>query len=148
MSKLKIDLIAENLISIYPVLYKSISKPLRMQTSITPAGMFVLGILKRDGTHSMSDIGKCLSMPKPHVSVIIDKLIDEGYVIRQNDPKDRRIINISLTDKGLIDFKAINHAVSETLQRKLLLLSEEELEQLSIAALQVKEILITILAKE
>ena len=148
MSKLKIDLIAENLISIYPVLYKSISKPLRMVTSITPAGMFVLGILKRDGTHSMSDIGKCLSMPKPHVSVIIDKLIDEGYVIRQNDPKDRRIINISLTDEGLIDFKTINHAVSETLQGKLLLLSEMELEQLAIAALQVKEILITILTKE
>jgi DNA-binding MarR family transcriptional regulator len=148
MPNIKIDLIAENLISIYPVLYKSISKPLRMQTSITPAGMFVLGILKRDGMHSMSAIGKCLSMPKPHVSVIIDKLIDEGYVIRQNDPNDRRIINISLTDKGLIDFKAINHAVSETLRVKLLLLSEEELEQLSAAALQVKEILITILGKE
>jgi len=148
MTQLKIDLIAENLITIHPLLYKSISKPLRNQSSITPGGMFVMGTLKRHGTLSMSDIGKCLAMPKPHVTVIVDKLIEEGYVERQSDPKDRRIVNILITEKGVTDFETIKQSVSENLKSKLLLLSEDELEILSNATQQVKEILITILSKE
>ena len=148
MVKLKIDSIADNLLSIHPLLYKSISKPMRTQTSITPGGMFVLGSLKRNGILSMSDIGKCLSMPKPHITVIVDKLIEEGYVERQSDPSDRRIVNILITPKGLKDFEEIKLAVSETLKSKLILLSEDELEILSIASQQVKDILISVLSKE
>ena len=148
MTKLKIDIIAENLLAIHPLLYKSLSKPLRTKTSITPGGMFVLGRLKRHGILSMSDIGKYLSMPKPHITVIVDRLIEEGYVERQSDPNDRRIINITLTEKGLTDFEIFKKAISETLKSKLLLLSGEELEILSKASQQVKEILISILSKE
>jgi DNA-binding MarR family transcriptional regulator len=148
MEKLKIDIIAENLISIHPLLYKSISKPLRTKTSVTPAGMFVLGRLKRHGMLSMSDIGKYLAMPKPHITVIVDRLIEEGYVERQSDPNDRRIVNILITENGLRDFEQIKRIVSETLKSKLLLLSEDELEILATASQQVKEILISILSKE
>lgn len=148
MAQLKIDLIAENLITIHPLLYKSISRPLRHHSSITPGGMFVMGSLKHYGTLSMSDIGKCLSMPKPHITVIVDKLIEEGYVERQSDPADRRIVNILLSEKGIADFELINQTVSENLKCKLVLLSEDELEILSSATLQVKEILISILSKE
>jgi DNA-binding MarR family transcriptional regulator len=148
MTKLKIDLITENLITIHPLLYKSISRPLRNQTSITPGGMFVMGNLKHYGMLSMSDIGKCLSMPKPHITVIVDKLIEEGYVERKSDPNDRRIVNILLTEKGRADFESIKLAVSENLKSKLLTLSDEELDKLELASQQVKEILISILAKE
>ena len=146
--KLKIDQIAENLITIQPLLYKSISRPLRNHTSITPAGMFVLGSLKRYGILSMTDIGKYLSMPKPHITVIVDKLIEEGYVERQNDPKDRRIINIQITEKGLQDFEAIKQSVTENMKSKLIMLNDDELDQLEAASRQVKEILISILSKE
>ena len=148
MGKLKIDAIAENLISIHPLLYKSISKPMRTKSSVTPGGMFVLGSLKRHGILSMSDIGKFLSMPKPHITVIVDRLIDEGYVERQSDAHDRRIVNILITEKGLKDFEEIKLAVSETLKSKLVLLNENELDILAAASQQVKDILISILAKE
>lgn len=148
MTTLKIDSIADNLISIHPLLFKSISKPLRNQTSITPGGMFVLGSLKRNGTQSMSDIGKCLSMPKPHVTVIVDKLIEEGYVKRQSDPNDRRVVNILLTEKGLVDFESIKQEISENLKIKLSKLSDEEQEILADASQKVREILISILSKE
>ena len=146
--KLKVDIIAENLLSIHPLLYKSISKPLKNKSSITPGGMFVMGILKRNGMLSMSDIGNCLSMPKPHVTGIIDRLIEEAFVIRQNDPNDRRIVNILLTDKGVTEFEELKEALSQNLKSKLVLLSEEEQEQLSKASQQMKEILISILSKE
>lgn len=148
MTTLKIDSIADNLISIHPLLYKSISRPMKHQSSITPGGMFVLGSLKRNGMLSMSDIGKCLSMPKPHITVIVDKLIEEGYVERQSDPKDRRVVNILLTEKGLKDFEEIKLAISENLKVKLSTLSDEEQETLAIASQHVREILISILSRE
>jgi DNA-binding MarR family transcriptional regulator len=147
MNKLNVDVIAENLMSIHPLLYKSLTRPAKTKTCITPGGMFVLGSLKRHQTLSMSDIGKCLSMPKPHVTVIVDKLIEEGYVERSNDVNDRRIINISLTEKGATDFEELKSAISENLKEKLLLLSSEEIAQLSVASKQVKDILISILSK-
>ena len=146
--KPKIDLIADNLLSIHPLLYKSISKPLRSKSSITLGGMFVMGRLKRHGTLSMSEIGKYLSMPKPHITVIVDRLIEEGYVERQSDPNDRRIVNILLTEKGLVDFEGIKLAVSENLKIKLSSLNVEEQEILATATQQVKDILISILSKE
>ena len=148
MTTLKIDSIADNLISVHPLLYKSIYRPMKHQSSITPGGMFVLGSLKRNGMLSMSDIGKCLSMPKPHITVIVDKLIDEGYVERQSDPKDRRVVNILLTEKGLKNFEEIKLTISENLKVKLSQLSNEEIGILAISSQQVKDILISILSKE
>jgi DNA-binding MarR family transcriptional regulator len=110
--------------------------------------MFVLGSLKRNGLQSMSDIGKCLAMPKPHVTVIVDKLIEEGYVERQNDPNDRRIVNISITEKGIEVFHEIKKTLAENMKIKLLNLTEEEQEILAVASQQVKDILISILSKE
>ena len=147
MNKLKVDQIAENIISVYPLLYKTISRPIKHQ-SITPGGMFVLGTLNRNGVQSMSDIGKCLAMPKPHVTVIVDKLIEEGYVERQNDPNDRRIINISITEKGLKTLAEVKKLLAENMKIKLLKLTEEEQDILAVASLQVKDILISILSKE
>ena len=104
-----------------------------------------MGSLKRNGVMSMSDIGKCLAMPKPHVTVIVDKLIEEGFVERQNDPNDRRIINILLTEKGLDAFLEIKATLAENMKIKLLNLSEEEQETLAVASQQVKDMLISIL---
>ncbi len=120
---------------------------MKHHSSITPGGMFVLGSLKRNGTLSMSDIGKCLAMPKPHITVIVDKLIDEGYVERQSDPKDRRVVNILLTKKGLKDFESIKLTISKNLKVKLSTLNDQELEMLATASQQVKDILISILSK-
>ena len=146
--KLKIDIIAENLMTIHPLLYKSLTKPLRTKSSVTPGGMFVLGSLKRNGILSMSDIGKCLSMPKPHITVIVDKLIEEGYVERQHDPNDRRIVNVLITEKGLKDFEEIKLVISENLKERLHSLNAEEQDQLLASSQNVKDLLSIILAKE
>ena len=145
---LKIDVIAENLMTIHPLLYKSLSKPLRTKSPVTPGGMFVLGSLKRNGILSMSDIGKCLSMPKPHITVIVDKLIEEGYVERQHDPNDRRIVNVLITEKGLKDFEEIKLVISENLKERIHSLSVEEQDQLLVSSQNVKDLLSIILAKE
>ena len=146
--KSDVDIITENLMSIYPLLYKTVSKPMRTQTSVTPGGLFILGSLKRNGMLSMSDIGKKLLIPKPHVTVLVDKLIEEGYVSRQSDPNDRRVVNILLTEKGLKDFEEIKQVITESLKNKLFTLSKMEVELLMASSQTVKDILISVLSIE
>jgi len=47
----------------------------------------------------MSEIGKHLGIPKPNVTALIDKLIDEKLSERLPDKTDRRIIKIKLRRK-------------------------------------------------
>lgn len=48
-----------------------------------------------------SDIGNCLFMKKPTTSKMLNNLEDKGYINRLSDKKDRRIIYIHLTQKGI-----------------------------------------------
>ena len=148
MLKSKIEVITDNLITIQPLLYQSLNKPIRTKTSITPAGLFVLGSLKRNGILSMSDIGKCLSIPKPHITGIIDKLIEEGAVERLNDPEDRRIINVHITPKGVEFYDEVNQMIAEKLKEKLILLDENQQNMLFESSSNVKDLLIRILSKK
>ncbi|MGG7059731.1 MarR family winged helix-turn-helix transcriptional regulator [Clostridium nigeriense] len=79
---------------------------------------------------SISDIAKCLDISKSNMTPIIDKLIEEDFVERFNDPNDRRKINVQLTEKGenfikekLSDFKCV-------LSNKISILENHDLEHL------------------
>jgi DNA-binding MarR family transcriptional regulator len=47
-----------------------------------------------------SDISQVHCISKPNVTTLIGKLIDEGFAQRSHDEKDRRVIYVSITDKG------------------------------------------------
>ncbi len=87
----------------------------------------------------MSEIGKNLLIPKPHVTVLVDKLIEEKYVERHDDPNDRRRINIGLTEKGLKNFEKIKQTVSASLKEKLLSLNDKQLQQLAVCSQNLRE---------
>jgi DNA-binding MarR family transcriptional regulator len=141
-NKISIDSSIENLISIHPLLSKSFTKSIRTKTNLNPGSLYVLGVLRRHDILSMSEIGCKLSMPKPHVTSLVDKLIAEDMVERLLDPKDRRIVNIRITEKGIDDFNAIKFEISQELRSKLEKLSAEKLDILAEASQQIKEILI------
>ena len=141
-NKISIDSAIENLISIHPLLTKAFDRSMRSKTNLNPGSLFVLGVLSRNGMLSMSEIGCRLSMQKPHITGLVDKLVAENLVERLYDPKDRRIVNVNITEKGMVDFNAIKHEISQELRLKLEKLDTETLETLSLASKQVKDILI------
>src|ERR1035437_8774942 len=143
-----IDKIIENLIYLHPLLSKSLTRSIRTKTSLNPGSLYILGILSKHEILSMSEIGCKLSMPKPHVTAQVDKLIAEEMVERLFDPNDRRIINIRITEKGITDFNAIKFEISQELRLKLELLEADKLKTLSIASQQVKDILINIVVEK
>jgi DNA-binding MarR family transcriptional regulator len=144
---ISIDKVIENLVSIHPLLSKAFTKSIRTKTNLNPGSLYVLGVLTRHDILSMSEIGCSLSMPKPHVTTLIDRLIAEKMVERLFDPKDRRIVNVRITEKGVNDFNAIKLEISKELRIKLEKLDVEKLEILSVASKQVKDILMTVLVE-
>lgn len=143
-----INSIIENLIAIHPLLTKSFTRSIRTKTksTLSVGSLYVLAALTRHGMLSMSEIGCKLSMPKPHVTTLVDRLIAEEMVERLYDPKDRRIVNVKITEKGVADFNLIKLDISQEMRRSLELVDREKLELLAIASLQVKDILVNIIS--
>jgi len=136
-----IDKIIENLIYLHPLLSKSLTRSMRAKTSLNPGSLYILGILSRHEILSMSEIGCKLSMPKPHVTAQVDKLIAEEMVERLFDPNDRRIVNIKLTEKGKDDFKTIKQDISKDMREQIEKLDEQKLRLLSDSTQLVRDIL-------
>jgi len=143
-----IDTAIENLISIHPLLSKSFTRSIRSKTNLNPGSLYVLGVLTRHGMLSMSEIGCKLAMPKPHITGLVDKLIAEELVERTYDPKDRRIVNVHITEKGAADFNAIKLEISQELRQKLEKLDAHTLQVLSESSQHVKDILTTIVQQQ
>lgn len=140
-----ISKIIENLIHIHPLLSKGITRSIRTKTNLNPGSLYIIGLLSKYEMLSMSEIGSKLSMPKPHVTAHIDKLITEGMVERILDTNDRRIIHIRLTAKGRKDFETIKMELSQELRQRITELSTDKLNELYNSSNQVREILTEIM---
>ncbi|MEI6554123.1 MAG: MarR family transcriptional regulator [Paludibacter sp.] len=136
-----IDRIIENLIYLHPLLSKSLTRSIRSKTNLNPGSLYILGMLSKHEILSMSEIGCKLSMPKPHVTGQVDKLIAEEMVERLFDPNDRRIVNIRMTDKGKEDFIAIKQEVSQDMRERIEKLDEHKLKTLFDSTQVVRDIL-------
>jgi DNA-binding MarR family transcriptional regulator len=56
--------------------------------------------LHNTGASDVSGIGDKLGITYPAVSQMLDRLVDEGLIMRTEDPDDRRSKKIVLTEKG------------------------------------------------
>lgn len=146
-SQLLIERIVDNLIHTQPLLSKGFTRSIRTRTNLNPGTLYVIGLLKKNGTLSMSEIGSRLAMPKPHVTAHIDKLIAEGMVERNYSMQDRRIINISLTAKGIEDFEAIKKELTKDFRERVGRINEEKLVELVEATRLVRETLAQIMTE-
>jgi DNA-binding MarR family transcriptional regulator len=141
MEQEKLSEFTDDIISIKPFFYKSFGRPGYLNSNITPGAYYVLHLLAREGELSMTEIGEKLFISKPNVTTLIDKLIEKGFTERLADKKDRRIIKIKVTRKGLAFVEKSKKEFSHQVKKKLLTLSDEELKKLCVSFQTIKEIL-------
>ncbi|MCE7700171.1 MAG: MarR family transcriptional regulator, partial [Methanobacterium paludis] len=60
----------------------------------------ILKILKLHGTLSTSEAGKLIYVKKQSMTHLTDKMVRKGLIKRSLNMSDRRIVNITITDKG------------------------------------------------
>ena len=136
-----IERIVDNLFFISPLISKVLRHSIRTKTNLNPVSWWVLKLLYRNEILSMSEIGCKLQIPKPHVTAQIDKLIVESLVERLDDPNDRRIINIRLTEKGKENHNKIAQDVSEDMQQRIKQLDPQKRTELLESSQKVRDIL-------
>lgn len=66
--------------------------------------MHIIEAIGLDEPKRMSEIAKRMNVTLGTLTTAIDGLNRKGYVNRSRDTKDRRVVNISLTDKGIKAF--------------------------------------------
>lgn len=77
--------------------------------------MLILEILSHRPHCIMCDLAESLSVSTPAVTGLVDRMVKGGYVRRVRDQKDRRVINIELTSKGITAAKGVS-----TTRRKMI----------------------------
>jgi DNA-binding MarR family transcriptional regulator len=67
---------------------------------LTPIQQLVLAVLSREEGMSAGDLGKKLVLDPATLSGILDRMAERGWIVKETDPEDKRILRISLTDEA------------------------------------------------
>ena len=92
---------------------------------LTNNDMHVINAIGVGTTKNMSSIAKELSVTVGTLTISMNSLVKKGYVTRCRSMQDRRVVHISLSEKGV---KAYYH--EQMIQGVVEVLTEEELQAL------------------
>lgn len=85
-------------------------------TDIAPSHGDILSILFDGKSYEMGEIAKRIHKTNATVSVLVEKLLENGYINKTKCEEDARITRISLTEKGFA-LKPIVDAISIDLNK-------------------------------
>jgi DNA-binding MarR family transcriptional regulator len=143
MSEDKLDKTAELFLSVIPLIKRVIVRnPQPDHDVVVLKSQYpVLLVLKNYGTLSMSDLCNHLCMSKPQMSVLVDKMIEEGKIIRIHSGKDRRVILISLSSMGKKFLAVARNKIQLMIKGNLADLNISDLNSLNAALIEIQNIL-------
>lgn len=100
----EIKRIQETLLALLPYWNYRIEKPFKqlLDSGISLEMYYCIEALRWfDGTLTMSELAQWVQMPKQQMTKIVNRLVESEFVERIYDPKDRRTIQIKITDKAV-----------------------------------------------
>ena len=128
-----IDNVAQNMFHVLPLIKKRLlHMDLVQREHGTPLShVQVLAMLHDVGTMSVSEISRRLGIAKPNITPLVDRLYESGYVDRQHDENDRRVVNIVLLEAGEAKLAAIRATISRQILAQVDGLSISEFRELN-----------------
>lgn len=97
--------------------------------------MHIIDAIGEDGCKSMSTVAKALSVTVGTLTIAINSLVKKGYVSRERSEEDRRVVLLSLSEKGKRAFLHHKKFHDAMIRKVLEGLNEQETEVL-VKALQ------------
>lgn len=147
MSNNILDSVTEDLLSIPPIIFREIRRKLlrtaliNMDTDISPIHFGIMMLLNEAGTLHVAEIGERQQIARPQMTHIIDKLVELEIVKRQTNANDRRMINISLTNKGKTILEEHDQNIRKAMKETLSCFTEKELDDLSESLRKLRDLL-------
>ncbi len=108
---------------------------------ITLPQLLILGWLSHQGASKMTDLAKFMKVTTAASTGIVQRLVLLGYVQREYDQSDRRIIRIKLSVKGAEVLKKINQQRTQSVTKIFGQLSQDDRGEYLRILMQVKDIL-------
>jgi len=139
--------VAIDLLSLPPLINRLIRRRLKMtvqadaDVDLRPLHFEIMRVLKEEGTMHPAKIGEKLLIAKAQMTHLIDKLVELGFAKREMDSIDRRTFNITLTEKGFRILDERDNMVVSAISENMASLPEKELETLSSALRNLRDIL-------
>ena len=85
------------------------------------------------GRSNVSDLGEGLGISTAAASQMLERLVQQELILRSEDPQDRRVKHLALTDKGCQIMQEIIQARQGSLEELVSILSASEKEQIAAA---------------
>nr|WP_099092806.1 MarR family transcriptional regulator [Bacillus weihaiensis] len=89
---------------------------------------FILKTLFETGSKKASDLSKLLNVSASHITAVTDVLIEKEWIERVRSDKDRRIVDIHLTEEGKKTLELFEKKKTNFLLNKFENLNDEEIE--------------------
>jgi MarR family transcriptional regulator, organic hydroperoxide resistance regulator len=121
--------IAEKVYPIYlptGLLLKKILWAFERDVGISPPKYFILHVLAGEGGISQGEIGRLYGVDPSRVTRLAKQLEGEGLIERTRDPRDNRVVRMSLTTEGRRTFEIASERGEIFKNRVRRALNEEE----------------------
>ena len=116
----KLEDIADDILDSFPVFFRRVSrKGAHPGSKKFDPSRFVLRAVWKHGPVRMSEIGKHMGISKPYMTLLVNKLISEGLAERVQDPDDRRVVNVTITEAGRDAIREFTRNARETVMKNL-----------------------------
>lgn len=135
------DKAADGLLALMPLYHRHIFRINRHASGLKTAQYRVLGVLMKSGPCPISEIGRVLYISKPYMTVLIDSLMEKGWIDRGHNPDDRRVILVSITSEGKKHLHRAFEVYKEDVKTLLSRLERNDIGQLCSSAERLREIL-------
>lgn len=104
--------------------YKTYLNPEKSDVSLQRMGVLFILFYKKD--QSLKDLAHLLGVSTSNLSIMIESMVKDNLVNREQDKKDRRKIVLNLSEKGIDKFKNEKENLVKKISEWISNLSDEE----------------------
>ncbi|CAM4338800.1 MarR family winged helix-turn-helix transcriptional regulator [Paenibacillus tarimensis] len=141
-----IEELSQQFMVLMPLLHKKIFDRIPEEDlpalHLTPANGRLLIILNEMRRATVSDLSQQISISRPNMTPLIDKLVQEGLACRKPCTQDRRVTYIEITPKGDQICGIFHRVIAGRVKDMLSGLEEEDLNDMIVHMNRMKEILL------
>ena len=131
--------LAENILNFLPLMLKRLMKA-HPHFEMPKQQMGLLFNISKENRKPMSYYSEKMMIPKSNLTVISDKLIKEGFIERDFDSNDRRVIILALTQKGEEFISENIKRIREEMVERLDSFNDEDIKRMNELIEEMKEI--------
>lgn len=97
-----------------------------MDSDLTSAQHHILRFLARGDACRITDLAEKLRIQPSAVTAMVDRLEARGYVVRERDAEDRRIVRVAVTETGAAEYEKVEGSVRDYVRSLFSELEPEE----------------------